>query len=49
MPVRRFVRFGGSVLGTQMLGYATNNMDNVGIGAVWGAGPLGATAARTSC
>ncbi|SEP61706.1 lipopolysaccharide biosynthesis protein [Microlunatus flavus] len=39
--VRRFVRFGSHVLGTQVLGYATNNVDNVGIGAVWGAGPLG--------
>lgn len=41
-PVRRFVSFGGSVLGTQLLGYATNNVDNVALGAVWGAGPLGA-------
>ena len=39
--VRRFLRFGSHVLGTQVLGYATNNVDNVGIGAVWGAGPLG--------
>ena len=39
--VRRFIRFGSHVLGTQVLGYATNNVDNVGIGAVWGAGPLG--------
>jgi PST family polysaccharide transporter len=39
--VRRFVRFGTSVLGTQMLGYATNNIDNVTLGAVWGPGPLG--------
>lgn len=39
--VRKFVRFGSHVLGTQVLGYATNNVDNVGIGAVWGAGPLG--------
>ena len=39
--VRRFVRFGSHVLGTQVLGYATNNVDNVAIGAVWGAGPLG--------
>jgi O-antigen/teichoic acid export membrane protein len=39
--VRRFVRFGSHVLGTQVLGYLTNNVDNVGIGAVWGAGPLG--------
>ena len=39
--VRRFLRFGSHVLGTQVLGYATNNVDNVGVGAVWGAGPLG--------
>ncbi len=39
--VRKFVRFGSHVLGTQVLGYATNNVDNVTIGAVWGAGPLG--------
>ena len=39
--VRRFIRFGTSVLGTQLLGYATNNVDNVAIGAVWGPGPLG--------
>lgn len=41
ISVRRFVRFGSHVLGTQVLGYATNNVDNVSIGAVWGAGPLG--------
>ena len=29
------------MLGTQVLGYATNNIDNVTIGAVWGPGPLG--------
>ena len=39
--IRRFFRFGGGVLGTQVLGYATNNVDNVGLGAVWGPGPLG--------
>jgi O-antigen/teichoic acid export membrane protein len=41
VPMRRFFTFGGSVLGTQVLGYAMNNVDNVAIGAVWGAGPLG--------
>ncbi len=40
--IRRFVRFGSNVLGTQVIGYATNNADNVALGAVWGAGPLGA-------
>jgi PST family polysaccharide transporter len=39
--IRRFFRFGGGVLGTQVLGYATNNVDNVALGAVWGPGPLG--------
>jgi PST family polysaccharide transporter len=41
VPMRRFFAFGGSVLGTQILGYAMNNVDNIAIGAVWGAGPLG--------
>lgn len=41
VSIRRFFRFGGGVLGTQVLGYTTNNADNVGLGAVWGAGPLG--------
>ncbi len=41
VPMRRFFTFGGSVLGTQALGYAMNNVDNVAIGAVWGAAPLG--------
>jgi PST family polysaccharide transporter len=41
-PIKRFVRFGGSVLGTQLMGYATNNVDNVALGVVWGPGPLGA-------
>jgi O-antigen/teichoic acid export membrane protein len=39
--IRRFFRFGGGVLGTQVLGYSTNNIDNVALGAVWGPGPLG--------
>lgn len=41
VSVRRFVRFGLGVLGTQSLSYITKNVDNVGVGAVWGAGPLG--------
>jgi len=41
VPMRGFFRFGGSVLGTQVLGYAMNNVDNVAIGAVWGAPALG--------
>jgi PST family polysaccharide transporter len=41
VSVRRFVRYGGGVVGTQAIGYATNNVDNLAIGAVWGTGPLG--------
>lgn len=41
VSVRRFFRFGGGVLGVQLLGYATNNVDNIALGAVWGAQPVG--------
>ncbi len=41
VSIRRFFRFGGGVLGTQIIGYATNNVDNVALGAYSGAGPLG--------
>src|SRR3954447_13475135 len=41
VSIRRFFRFGGGVLGTQMIGYATNNLDSVAIGMHSGAGPLG--------
>jgi O-antigen/teichoic acid export membrane protein len=41
VSITRFFRFGGGVLGTQMINYATKNIDNVAIGAYWGAGPLG--------
>ncbi|WP_406832163.1 lipopolysaccharide biosynthesis protein [Pedococcus sp. KACC 23699] len=41
VPMRHFTRFGANLLGTNLLGYAVNNLDNVGIGAVWGSGPLG--------
>lgn len=41
VPMGSFFRYGGSVLGVQMLGYATDNVDNVALGATWGAGPLG--------
>ena len=40
-PMGRFFRYGGGVLGTQLIGFATNNIDNVALGATWGAGPLG--------
>jgi O-antigen/teichoic acid export membrane protein len=41
VSIRRFFRFGGGVLGTQLIGYATKNVDNIAVGAYWGAGPLG--------
>jgi O-antigen/teichoic acid export membrane protein len=41
VPIGRFFRFGFGVFGTQVLGYGANNVDNVAIGAVYGAGPLG--------
>ncbi|ROR73342.1 lipopolysaccharide biosynthesis protein [Bogoriella caseilytica] len=39
--VGSLMRFGGGVLGTQAVAYVTKNVDNVAIGLVWGAGPLG--------
>lgn len=39
--VRHFFRFGGAVLGTQAITYATKNVDTVALGAIWGASPLG--------
>ncbi|BDZ45924.1 oligosaccharide flippase family protein [Naasia aerilata] len=41
VSIRRFVKFGLGVLGTQTISYVTKNVDNVAIGAVWGASPLG--------
>jgi O-antigen/teichoic acid export membrane protein len=41
VSITRFFRFGGGVFGTQMINYATKNVDNVAIGIHWGAGPLG--------
>jgi polysaccharide transporter, PST family len=41
VSLRRFFRFGGGLLGTQLIAYATKNVDNVALGAVWGATPLG--------
>ena len=41
VSLRRFFKFGSGLLGMQMLGYATNNVDTVTLGAVWGAGPVG--------
>lgn len=39
--IRPFLRFGTGVLGTQSISYATKNIDNIVIGAVWGPVPLG--------
>jgi O-antigen/teichoic acid export membrane protein len=41
VPIGRFFRFGGSLLGTQLLSYLTKNIDNIAIGAVWGPASLG--------
>ncbi|GIG28932.1 lipopolysaccharide biosynthesis protein [Cellulomonas marina] len=41
VPLGRFFRFGGHVLGAQLLDYVTRNADTVALGAVWGAAPLG--------
>ena len=41
VSITRFFRFGGGVFGTQLIAYATKNVDNIAIGAYWGAGPLG--------
>ncbi|MFT4009806.1 MAG: oligosaccharide flippase family protein, partial [Nocardioidaceae bacterium] len=39
--VRRFLRFGAGVFGTQGISYLTKNVDNIAIGAVYGPTPLG--------
>lgn len=39
--VRPLLAFGGNLTGANVLGYLRRNLDNVLIGAVWGAGPLG--------
>lgn len=41
VPLRRFFRFGGGLLGMQVLGYTTNNVDTAALGAVWGPGQVG--------
>lgn len=41
VSLARFFRFGGGLLGTQAVAYVTKNVDNVALGAVWGAVPLG--------
>lgn len=39
--VRRFLRFGAALFGTQVLAYGSGNIDNVGIGVEWGSVQLG--------
>lgn len=39
--VRKLMSFGIGLFGTQSVAYVTKNADNVAIGLVWGAGPLG--------
>lgn len=41
VSIRKFLRFGVGVFGTQGISYVTKNIDNITIGAVWGASPLG--------
>ncbi len=41
VTIKPFLRFGSGVLGTQSIAYATKNIDNIAIGAAWGAVPLG--------
>jgi PST family polysaccharide transporter len=41
VTIKPFLRFGTGVLGTQSIAYATKNIDNIAIGAAWGAVPLG--------
>lgn len=39
--IRRFLKFGTGVLGTNIIGYVINNVDNVSIGHYWGGYDLG--------
>jgi PST family polysaccharide transporter len=41
VPMGRFLRFGAQLLGTNLMGFAVNNVDNVAIGAYSGATQLG--------
>ncbi|GCB53939.1 oligosaccharide flippase family protein [Rhodococcus erythropolis] len=41
VSIKRFFRFGGGLLGTQLLGYATKNIDSIAIGAMYGPTTLG--------
>lgn len=41
VPMRAFLRFGGNLVGAQLVGYLSNNIDSVVIGVRFGAGQLG--------
>jgi PST family polysaccharide transporter len=41
VSVRRFLVFGSHLLGTNLMGFAVNNVDNIAIGASWGPTQLG--------
>lgn len=41
VSLRRFFGYGSGLMGTQAIGYVTKNVDNVALGAVWGAASLG--------
>lgn len=41
VSIRRFMRFGVALFGTQLISYVTKNVDNVAIGAAWGPTQLG--------
>lgn len=41
VSLRRFLRFGGNLFSTQLLGYLTKNVDNIALGALYGPVPLG--------
>jgi polysaccharide transporter, PST family len=41
VSIRPFMSFGVGVFGTHIVDYFTKNVDNIAIGAVWGATPLG--------
>jgi PST family polysaccharide transporter len=41
VSLQRFFRFGGGLLGTQVIHYINKNIDNIAIGLRWGAVPLG--------
>ena len=41
VPLKGFLKFGWNLMGTQLIGYASNNLDSIIIGLRFGASPLG--------